>query len=805
MEKVSFHENWLFCKGAGTALDSLNGKMNDSIPVTLPHDAMILNERQKELPYGNCVGYFPYETVHYTKTFHLEKANCVYLEFEGVYMNYSVFVNDCLAGQHINGYTPFLLDISPFVRTGENNLKVIVRNGVPSSRWYTGTGIYRDVNLYQGEQIHIAPDGVRLTTLQAEQDLAVVRIETDIRSVMQAVTDVKVRHEIMNDKGEVVAQTEYPVTMLPAERKNATCRIEIENPNLWNVDSPHLYTCVTMVQWGDQKDEQTVRFGIRTLQLDTKHGLRINGVQTKLRGGCIHHDLGVVGAASFKKLEQRRIRAMKAAGYNAIRSAHFPASKTLLEVCDEEGMLVMNEFSDAWTSGKTDFDYAAFFPSCWEEDAQALVKTSYNHPSVVMYSIGNEILECANRIDVQWGKKIADQIRSLDDTRYITNGINLPLSMMKQIPIMAAKEGMISNPTEINTLLNGGMAMIRKLMASKSVGEAIDEACSHLDIVGHNYATYRYEPDMKFYPHRVMVGSETYPGALDANWELVEKYPQLLGDFSWTAWDYLGEAGIASILYGGETPAMYGPYPWKSAYVGDFDLIGDRRPISYWREIIWGKRVTPYIAVQNPAHFGQEQHSTQWGWTDAERCWNWQGHEGKPITVEIYTSAEEVELKCNGMSVGKAAVGTEKKYIAKINTIYQPGVLEAVAYIGGKECGRDILRSAAGTLHLQAEVSEQQLVANGQDIAVIMLSLVDENGVLHPNADISVSIHTDGPITVQGFGTADPKSEENYFDTTITTFHGRAMAVIRSTTQTGVGTVTFDSNVGQVQINLEVQ
>ena len=216
MRRNLFNNDWNVCKGAGTALESVTAQKPQEVSVTIPHDAMILNKRQEELPYGNCVGYFPYETVHYTKTFQLEKANCVYLEFEGVYMNCSVFVNDCLAGQHINGYTPFLLDISPFVRIGENNLKVIVRNGVPSSRWYTGTGIYRDVNLYQGGQIHIAPDGVRLTTLQAEQDLAVIRIETDIRSVTQAVTDVKVRHEIMNDKGEVVAQTEYPVTMLPA-------------------------------------------------------------------------------------------------------------------------------------------------------------------------------------------------------------------------------------------------------------------------------------------------------------------------------------------------------------------------------------------------------------------------------------------------------------------------------------------------------------------------------------------------------------------------------------------------------------
>ena len=805
MKRKRLNDNWLFCKGGGTALDHVISGKEPPVSVALPHDAMILNERKPDILFGNCVGYFPYETVHYTKAVHLDEANCVYLEFEGVYMNCSVFVNNCLVGQHANGYTPFLLDVSQYVHAGENKLKVVVRNGVPSSRWYTGTGIYRDVHLYTGRDIHIVPNGVRITTLQAEADLAVLRIETDIHSTNRNVTAAKICHTLYDSEGHEVAKTGSPVTLLPGETKAASIRVELENPQLWNVDNPNLYTCETTVIWEDNSDSQTDRFGIRTLQLDTRHGLRINGIETKLRGGCIHHDLGVVGAANFRKLEQRRIRRLKEAGYNAVRSAHFPVSKTLLEVCDEEGMLVMNEFSDAWSGAKTDFDYSVFFSQCWEQDVEAMVSTSYNHPSVIMYSIGNEIPECAKGIEVQWGKKLSDKIRTLDASRYITNGLNLPLSIMDQIPAMAAKEGLISNPTEINTLLNGGMEMIVKLMTSKTAGEALDEACSHLDVVGHNYSTYRYEPDMKFYPHRVLVGSETYPGALDANWELVEKYPQVLGDFSWTAWDYLGEAGIASILYGGETPAMYGPYPWKSAYVGDFDLIGDRRPISYWREIVWGKRNAPYIAVQNPAHFGEEQHSTQWGWTDAERCWNWQGFEGKTVTVEIYANAEEVELLCNGASCGKVAVGTEKKYIARINTVYQPGVLEAVAYKDGKECGRDILCSAIGALHLQAEVSEQQLVANGQDIAVIELSLVDENGVLHPNADIAVTIRAEGPITVQGFGTADPKSEENYFDATITTFHGRAMAVIRSTTQTGVGTVTLNSNIGQAQICLQIQ
>lgn len=805
MEKHRFHQGWVFSKGGGTALEQIHTVKAAKMPVTLPHDAMILNHRHPDVHLGICVGFFPYETVYYTKTFTVNEMGTFYLEFEGIYMNAYVYVNCCLAGKHVNGYTPFILDVSQYINLGENTVKVVVKNGVISSRWYCGTGIYRNAYLYYGKNIHIMPNGVRLTTLQAEKELAVVRIETDIRSTTQNVTDVKLRHTIYDNQGKSVAQVECPVTMLPTERKTVSARIEVENPNLWNVDTPNLYTCVTTVQWDKKKDEQTDRFGIRTLQLDTKHGLRINGIKTKLRGGCIHHDLGVVGSTDFRKLEERRIRRMKDAGYNAVRSAHFPASKTLLDVCDEVGMIMMNEFSDAWITGKTDFDYAAYFLECWEIDAESMVRTSYNHPSVIMYSIGNEILECANRIEVQWGKRIAEKIRSMDATRYITNAINIPLSIIQKIPEIAAKEGLISNATEINTLLNEKMSLIAKLMSSKSAGEAIEEACSHLDVVGHNYATYRYCVDILDYPYRVIVGTETYPGELDTNWELVKKNSQILGDFSWTAWDYLGEAGIASIVYGEKAPSVYGHYPWRNAYSGDFDLIGDRRPISYWREVVWGMRNTPYIAVQDPSHYGECGHTTQWGWSDAERCWNWPSYEGQPVIVEVYSDAEEVELLCNGVCCGKAQVGIEKKYIAKINTVYQPGVLEAIAYKDGKKCGRDILCSAFGQLRLQAEVSEHHLVANGQDITVIELSLVGENGVLHPNADISVTIHTDGPITVQGFGTANPKSEENYFDTTITTFHGRAMAVIRSTLEAGEGTVIFESGAGRAEIRLQTQ
>lgn len=806
MERHSFHTGWVFHKEGGTSLEGMTVRLPEPVPVTLPHDAAILEKRSADVPMGNCTGYYPCETVHYTKTFFLEEKSAgtvVYLEFEGVYMNASVYVNNCFAGKHLNGYTGFWLDITPYVRFGsENTIKVVVRNGVPSSRWYTGTGIYRNVRLYFADSLSILPWGVRISTPQVEEDLAVVRIETTLKNRNQAVKDATLCHTILDAAGNIVAQSRIPITMMAGEIKNSFVRLEVAFPALWNVDTPNLYTCETALECGGEAvDTCKECFGIRTLKLDTRHGLRINNISTKLRGGCIHHDLGIVGAVDMRKLEERRIRRLKEAGYNAIRCAHFPASKTLLAVCDELGMLVMNEFADAWTSPKVDFDYSAFFTECWEENVEEMVASSYNHPCVILYSIGNEIPECGNKFDVQWGKRIADKIRSLDATRYITNGVNLPLSIIDKIPALAAKEGLIptkdGQPAEINTLMNNGMALIAKLMASRAAGEALDEAFSHLDIAGQNYAAYRYPVDAMCYPNRVMVGTETYPAALDDNWAMVKQYPQVLGDFSWTAWDYLGEAGIGGICYGEAADLMYGTYPWKNAYVGDFDLIGDRRPISYWREIIWGFRKKPYIAVQDPAHFGESQHPTRWGWTDAERCWNWCGFEGKKIMVEVYADADEIELLCSGCSLGKVPVGTEKKCIARLETVYTPGRLEAVAYRGGTEIGRDTLETASDTVHLEISFSDTSLKADGTDSACIEISLTDENGILNPGVDMPIAVSVEGPISVQGFGSADPRSEENFFDRTIRTFHGRAMLVVRSGTQAGTAAVRLHSEAGE--------
>ena len=755
MKQESFKNGWLFCRGSGTALERTVHGAQTPIPVTLPHDAMIGRERDPQTPTGNATGYYPAETVHYTKVFEWDDlSGAAYLEFEGVYHNAAVYVNGCLVAQHPNGYTAFRVDISHFLKQGKNTVKVLVRNGVPSSRWYTGTGIYRDIWLLRGGSVHIAPNGVTIAVTEADEEAAALRIETTLVNREASQQTLRLRHRIGN--AEICA----PVTLLAGETKTVSLRFTLEHPKRWSIDSPYLYDCETELEG---LDTEHTRFGIRTLSLDAVRGLRVNGEPVKLRGGCIHQDHGVIGAVEHRALTFRRIRKLKDAGYNAVRCAHFPTSRTVLEACDELGMLVMLELCDAWTTPKVDFDYSAHFLSHWMEDAAAMVELAYNHPSVIFYSIGNEICELSDPHEAQYGRQICDHIRALDASRYLTNCVNPVLSLMERIPELAVKAG-----ADINSILNGNAEELAKLMASREIGEPLEEAFSYLDAAGYNYATFRYEADAGEYPHRVMLGAECYPGALYENWKLCEKLPQLIGDFGWAAWDYLGEAGVGQHRYGEAVEYdLYGAYPWRSAGCGDFDLIGDRCPVSYWRQIVWGLRKEPYLAVQDPAHYGEKQSPTRWGWSDALRSWNYRGCEGKPIVVEVYSDADEVELLVNGRSVGKQKTERCK---ALFDTVYEPGELTAINVRDGEISEQDRLLTASNDVHI-----EQTDLGDG----IIELSVVDEKGVLNPEAVLTVTAETKGDHTILGFGTADPKSEENYFDKTIRTYHGRALIVTR--------------------------
>ena len=755
MKRESLNSGWLFCRGSGTALERTISGAQTPVPVTLPHDAMIGRARDSQTPTGNATGYYPAETVHYTKEFEWDDlSGAAYLEFEGIYHNAAVYVNACLAAQHYNGYTAFTVDISPFLKPGKNTVKVLVRNGVPSSRWYTGTGIYRDVWLLQAGNVHIAPNGVKITVTEADEEAAALLIQTTLVNREARQQTLCLRHRIGDT--EICA----PVTLLANETRTATLRFTLEHPKLWRVDDPFLYDCETELEG---LDTEHTRFGIRTLSLDAVRGLRINGESIKLRGGCIHQDHGVIGAVEHQALTFRRIRKLKEAGYNAIRCAHFPTSRTVLEACDELGMLVMLELCDAWTTPKVDFDYSAHFLSRWREDATAMIELAYNHPSVILYSIGNEICEVSDPHEAQYGRQICDHIRALDSTRYLTNCVNPVLSLMERIPELAVKAG-----ADINSILNGNAEELARLMASREIGEPLEEAFSYLDVAGYNYATFRYEADAAQYPHRVMLGAECYPGALYENWKLCQKLPQLIGDFGWAAWNYLGEAGVGQHRYGEALEYdLYGAYPWRSAGCGDFDLIGDRRPVSYWRQTVWGLRKEPYLAVQDPAHYGEKQSPTRWGWSDALRSWNYRGYVGKPIVVEVYSDADEVELLVNGRSVGKQKTERCK---ALFDTVYEPGELTAINIRDGKSAEQDRLLTASDEVHL-----EQTDVGGG----IIELFVKDKAGVLNPEAVLTITAETKGERTILGFGSANPKSEENYFDKTIQTWHGRALIVTR--------------------------
>lgn len=818
MKKQKFNQDWIFTIGSGSSLDALAGGNNTAKQVTLPHDASIGRERNPEEPNGSGNGFFREESYVYTKTFSMnadDKDKNVYLEFEGVYQNAFVYVNNSFAGKCPYGYSNFYVDITKYLNYNEPNaLKVVVKNGVPSGRWYTGGGIYRDVNLMIADRLHLAPDSVQLAAIEVEDDQAIIRAKSTIAYTGIGIREITLCTELMDTDGNVVAADEMPVTVEEHSEQTYQQKMYVLNPNRWDAENPYLYTYRTYIKENDSViDEETGTFGIRKLQLDTKHGLRVNGKVVKLRGGCIHHDNGIIGTAEFTHSAEARVKKLKETGFNAIRSAHYPMSRKLLEACDKYGMYVMDEYSDVWVSTKVEFDYSTQMTEWWEHDIENLVKKDYNHPCVIMYSIGNEIPEAGNKFDVQWGKKIADKLRSLDDTRYTTNSLNLLLAIMNDLPKLMAQNADAQaaantekdQPQEINSMMNNLGAMMAQFMASDFAAEKVKEACAQVDITGYNYAAARYEIDGKLFPNRILVGSETNPPDLDKNWELVEKLPYVIGDFDWTAWDYIGETGIGKINYTDQqSMGFYAPYPCKIAYCGDINILGNRRPISYWRELIWGLRKAPYIAVQLPQHYGEPQSTTQWSMSDAVRSWNWNGYEGKPVKVEVYAAADEVELLINGQSVERKKIGETKKYITIFDTTYHAGKVEVIAYSDGKECGRDEILTASDEVVIAAKADRTQIPADGSDIAYIDICMQDASGILNPNADKAVSISLDGPGEIMGYGSADPESEENYYDTVAKAYEGKLRAAVRGTGETGKIVVTLSAD-GLESVKVDVE
>lgn len=794
MARSPFNSNWSYRPKTSIFAD-VHGQSTSGVPVRLPHDAIISLERRHDAPSGAAGAFFPDGAFEYLTTVEVPmewSGKHVALEFEGVYRDAMIYVNGAFVAQRPNGYAAFVVSLDGFLEYGaENTIRVDAR-AHNDSRWYTGAGLYREVHLWVSERVRIPEQGgVRITTPDVDEQRAVVAVATRVSNTGTLTRTATVTTEILNPEGNVVGVESSPITTLPQTEGVVRQRIYVPEPQRWSVDGPSLYTARTRLDGiADESDIRHTPFGIRTLQLDPFHGLRINGESVNLRGACIHHDNGILGAATFADAEERRVILLKAAGFNAIRSSHNPMSAAMLDACDRHGMLVMDETFDMWAESKSPFDYSLAFPEWWERDVEAMVTTDFNHPSVIMYSIGNEIPETGNAIASQWGRKLAEKIRELDDTRFVTNGINGFVSALREVTAMIASvtadaENTDEDPSQadadggVNAMMGGPDDFMDQVVASPLVTAATAESFALLDIVGLNYGDFRYEMERREHPNRIVVGTETFPSRIDRNWQLVTAYPHVIGDFTWSGWDYLGEVGVGRVKYEGEPDAFDGEFPWLTSWSADLDITGHRRPMSYYRETVFGLRTEPYIAVRRPSNHGRVFTLGQWSWTDAVSSWSWDVADGFPMLLEVYSDADEVELQLNDRTVAREVVGTRRAFVADFEIPFERGTLTAVALREGEAVGRSAVRTASTEAVLDVRLDKS--VAELRDGALVFaeVELRDADGNLINDADRPVTVDVTGAGSLVALGSGRPRTSERFDQDTHRTYDGRVLAVVR--------------------------
>lgn len=840
MLRKKWNTGWTVSKSGESPMMAAFGAGTGQQELTLPHDAMIHEKRTQETKNQHQTGFYPGGCYIYTKHFEAPeqwREKNIQIEFEGVYQNARVYINGDYAGGHPFGYTNFYIRADDFLKYGETNeIQVIANNSAEEdSRWYSGSGIYRNVNLMEGDFLHIKEDGVRITTMEAEDDLAVLEVEVHL--INNGIHTKKVRvHTVFSDQINETCGTEHtPVTVFARQQAVIRQRIQIEHPLLWNCETPNLYTCQIQIEentsagegknTGNILDEAEEMFGIRTISLSAKKGLRINGKTVNLRGSCIHHDNGIIGACTLERAEERRCRQLKEAGFNCIRSSHHPLSRAMLDACDREGMLVLDELSDCWTRSKNNNDYAMHFPDYWEKDVERLVAKDYNHPSVILYISGNEIQEAAAAKGAQMNREITEKFHALDHTRYVTVAINGLLACMgrmgdilcditgmtmEQMMQMQAQAAQSPASDAGSDAANGSTDLMKGPMAdafaaNHIVTEMLEEFASVTDLVGYNYLTARHAMEHELYPNRVVLGTETLPSDIVRLWKIVKENPHVIGDMTWTGYDYLGEAGSGVFYYDGRQGFMPN-WPISVAYMGDIDITGYRRPMSYFREIVYGLRKEPYIAVERLEHYGQKANQSAWIWKDEIASWTWNGYEGKPAVVNVYADADEVELFLNGRSLGRKPAGEENGYLASYEMSYEPGVLSAAGYRAGVTAGICELATASEKVELKVEADREFLRADGADLSYLTVTLVDGEGRQNLQAVKEVTVEIEGAGTLQGFGSADPATENTYDDHTWKTYDGCLLAVVRSGIEPGKIRVAFSSEGCETkQVMIEVK
>ena len=725
--------------------------------VDLPHDWDIFEgPNAGKGATGTGGGWFEAGKGEYRKTFKTPGDEIVKLHFEGVYQKAEVYVNGQKAGQHHYGYTPFTVDMTPYLYKDKRENEVIVKvdnSEQPNCRWYSGSGIYRHVWLETMPALHIAENGVFVTTPEVSADQARVQVDVTVQNESQADRNATV----------VVGSAQLMVAVKAGESKSVSTTFFVKDPRLWSPETPTLYeTKVELKEAGNIIDNATAKYGIRTFSFDAENGFVLNGKKVLINGACVHHDDGVLGARAFDDAEIRKVRQMKEAGFNLIRTSHNPTTRAFLDACDSLGMLVIDEAFDGWRTQKNPYDYSTVIDSCFRQDIHAMVLRDRNHPSIISWSIGNEVIERKDIRVVYTARQMKQAIHELDTTRPVTEA----------------------------------------LCAWDSDWEIYDPHAEVLDVAGYNYMIFKHASDHERDPKRIIWQTESYPRDAFSNWAVTHDFPYVVGDIVWTGLDYLGESAIGRYYYEGERPGEHwfdGGFPeWHGAYCGDVDITGWRKPISHYREMLWHKDTPLYMAVKEPDGYHGEIKTTMWSVWPTWESWTWPGWEGKPVEVEVYTRQPEVKLYLDDQLIGTKHVNRDTEFKAVFSVPYKAGTLRAEA--GGESV---TLKTAGEPARLRLTPDHTVMTADGQSLTFVTVEVLDKQGALVPEAAIPCEASVKGAGTLLAFASADLKDTEPYTSPRVKTWKGRTLLVVRSMQKGGSVNVTIKSSLPTVSLSLK--
>ncbi|MGD8777902.1 MAG: glycoside hydrolase family 2 TIM barrel-domain containing protein [Ignavibacteria bacterium] len=782
---LSMDFNWRFHLGDVYGANNPEFDDEDWRLLNVPHDYSI--EQKFSDKYASGSGFLPGGIGWYRKEFTLRETDInkhFEIQFDGVYENSEVWINGYYLGKRSYGFISFYYDITPYLKFGNEKNIIAVRvdnSQVADSRWYTGSGIYRHVWLYVTDKVHVARWGTYITTPTVSENSADVRIVTKIENDSQEEELVTLKSAIVDSKGNIAGEISSDISFQPNTKYDYDQLISIEQPVLWSLENPYMYSVVSEVYIGEKLiDKDTTPFGIRTIKFDADKGFFLNGESVKIKGVCLHNDAGSLGSAIPDREWERRLILMKEMGANAVRTSHNPTTPELLDLCDRMGFLVMDEAFDEWEIGKkkwikgwnvgqeegaaglnkyySQHGYSDHFEEWAKQDIQAMVRRDRNHPSIVLWSIGNEIdypndpyTDPSRENFEQWrplayqlteiASDLYDYVKEMDTTRPVTAALaNVPLS--------------------------------------NKIGYA-----EILDVVGYNYQEKYYEEDHKKFPDRKIIGSEN--GDSYEAWLAVKNNDFITGQFLWTGVDYLGEAGV---------------FPNRSNLAGLVDLSDYPKPSFYYRQSLWIDEPMVHITCVSP-----EVANNRYQYTVID-SWNWDNFEGRDITVLGFTNCDKISLYLNDDLISTKEMHDTNKAVLKWEVPYENGTLKAVAVKDGKEAAEHILKTTGKPEKIHLESGRTSLRADGKDFASVKVLVVDNKGSIVSNIDNEVTIKVTGVGNNIGFGNGDNANLEYYKDDKHQVFQGKARVFIQSNGEKGEIKIEASSdglNTGTLTISAE--